>query len=446
MQNYSASVIFAFLVFSVVLIGLFYFQSNEKFEEVGSSAVDSMLSSTSDFTLPSFSGENKNGSFTLNDIADRSNKFAQSFFKAYNSNRAYSPISILAALSVLSESAGGSTKLQIGQSYNATFCYDDLISIMSQFGGTKKDPAYISTYVSVNNKVSLNQSFINFMKPIATISADDFSNNSLKTISTINDFFRDRTDGHLTNAAKSIKGESLALVFNTFYFKNQWATQFELRSSLPINFTTTSGAIRQFRAVHRIAPVAYSADEFYQLIELDFQNQDYSMGLFLPKLDKRNKIVPAKFNLHLLNTYISKLTTKEIVEIVVPKFRFKRMLRLSNVLRNSAKITDMFDSSKASFDLVAPEGGFYVTDIVHEGFIAFDEVGVNSMKNWWRDYKEENNIGGGKRINNKMKNNSTSTTPIVIRAAKQFFASRNFIFYIRYRPSNLLLFVGDFNG
>ena len=228
-------------------------------------------------------------------IAAKSNRFAQRFFRVFNSNRAYSPLSLALSISVLHESTSDETKLQIAENFDAVFSPDELLSILKTFGPESSFRGLISTYFSVNDAVStLNQSFITRMSSLARISLDDYRNQSSRTVEKINTYFSERTDGLLTNAAKSIKSESRSLLFNTFYFKNEWTLSFELRSSIPINFPSTSGASRIFRAVHQIAKVPYIADDSHQLIELEFKSDDYAMGFLLPKLEKKYKIVPVK--------------------------------------------------------------------------------------------------------------------------------------------------------
>jgi serpin B len=367
----------------------------------------------------------------------RSNLLGSRLWDQFNHHRVYSPVSVAVSLSVLHQAAQGDTKDEISELLEGGFSYQELLSLAQQFsvGNSSSNSLMMTSYMSLNGFLhpvsSLNSTFVNLMKPICAISCDNF-NDSMKTVAVINNYFSDRTDGILTNAAKSIKYDSNSLLFNTLYFKGRWKYPFDNRVTFHINFTSSSGTKRIYRAVKNVIKAPYYGNDELQLIELEFAASQFMMGFMLPKPAKGLKSAPVVFNESKLFDAISGLKTNDYVQVILPKFRFKRMWRMMPWLKNLG-VKDTFDPKRADFSILSSNKDYrqknlYFTDIVHEGFLSLDEIGSNSPKTWWTDYNSE-------------KRNSSLPQPV-----KQFYANRNFLFYIRHKVTILLLFLGDLDG
>jgi serine protease inhibitor len=187
-----------------------------------------------------------------------------------------------------------------------------------------------------------------------------------------------------------------------------------------------------YRAVRSVIKVPYYANDEMQLIELGFTQNQYSMGFVLPKPTKGQKLAAISFNETKLFNAISKLKTDDYVQVILPKFRFKRLWRMTPWLKNLG-VKDTFDMRRADFSTLSSnknhrKKNLHFTEIVHEGFLSVDEIGSNSPKEWWTEY------------NSQQRNSSLP------KATKQFYGNRNFLFYLRHKVSNMLVFLGDLDG
>jgi hypothetical protein len=127
-------------------------------------------------------------------LIQRSNLLAAKLWHQFNHHRVYSPISIAVALSILHQAAQGDTKDELNELLEGGFSHSELLSIANQYSGRNgsADSLLMTSYISINGFLhpvsSLNSTFVNLMKPVCVISADNF-NDSMKTVSVINKYF-----------------------------------------------------------------------------------------------------------------------------------------------------------------------------------------------------------------------------------------------------------------
>eukprot|EP01040_Poterioochromonas_malhamensis_P005175 gene5175-5543_t len=382
----------------------------------------------------------------LKPLVPASAVFSDIFYSLINSNRVFSPVSILNILSVLRQASTGETRDQIDKAlHNYSYCLDKLNILSKEYNRDIKSPGLLTTYIAVNQQISLNQTYANDLSPYCKIKSENF-NDSINTNLEINRYFTERTEGSLTNAAKLIKYDSKVLIYNTLHLKLEWEYPFNPKFSIPINFTQNVGTKRVFRSVYNVLyKIPYYSDNQLQLIELNFKGNEYSMGFLLPSKDPQtSRNIPAMLNTSYLYSTINKLKPIDSIRVILPKFRLKRVLRLMGWFKQLG-ITNMFDFRRSSFPLLAPNGGFTLTEIIHDGMVSIDELGTNSLKTWWKHYSQQQQalIASQQKGKGVKKN---ETLPSTLKANKEFLADRNFLFYIRHKESNLLLFVGDFDG
>lgn len=446
--------ILLFMAILASLFGLIYYQvvkpaqdQSSPLESSGSTvtvpatsstAMKSLLDKASGFFQSVSSGEifvdDSSRSIDWTSFKQAAHSFSDIYFPIITSNRVFSPIAMASILSIVYEASGKEGRSQIEKLLGSVYNIEQLAQMGQIYNQNLSYPGLMTSYFSINSQIPIEDAFVKQMKGICMISSDNYTE-SIAIMSEINRLFSARTEGLLTNAAKLIKPESKSIFFNTFYWKNEWAIPFDPRKSTAMNFTQATGNRRIYRAMKNSIKIPYFANDLMQLIEMDFKTKDYSMGFLLPKPSKNGKAVQVTFNSSLLLSYISQLKTEYVVRVILPKFRLKRMLRMQGWLR-SLGIKDIFDAKKATFPSLAPKGGLVLTDIIHEGILGIDEFGSNSLKAWWKQYQQQQQSLG------KARRNET----VSLKPEKEFLANRNFLFYLRHKPSNLLLFVGDYDG
>jgi len=159
----------------------------------------------------------------------------------------------------------------------------------------------------------------------------------------------------------------------------------------------------------------YFEDHNNQVLEMDYKDQNYSMGVILPW--KNGKLPNVDSNQ--IIDYTSRFTSRE-VKLWFPKFEHRKKVRLVPILKKLG-ISRLFTPYVCQLDKLAKN--IFVSDIIHEAVVIVDETGTEAAA----------------ATGIFMMDNCIREKPKII----EFKADHSFIYYIRHKDSNTLLFVGD---
>lgn len=232
--------------------------------------------------------------------------------------------------------------------------------------------------------------------------------------------FVDRFTNHLIPNAVSgdmVNSEIALILMNVIYFKSLWEKQFNKSYTKLGKFISDDVKEVEFM-IQESKKFLYTEDDTNQILEMDYKDKEFSFGIVLPK---DSRLLP-NINGHTLNGYISRLNETEINKLVIPKFKYKAKFSLNSILQKLG-LTNMFMISRADFSSLTHEQ-IYVDKVIHEIVVIVDEEGteavaVTSMTHYF-GMSESHSI----KIN--------------------FIANHPFTYYIRYKPYNLILFIGNF--
>ena len=152
------------------------------------------------------------------------------------------------------------------------------------------------------------------------------------------------------------------------------------------------------------------------MIELDYADREYTMGVLLPKTSNIENI-----QLEYLNNWINNLVETK-VELSLPKFTHRTKIQLASILKHLG-LKSLFNSNNADLSRMVDDA--YVTNIIHEAVVIVDEDGTEA---------------------------TAATTAVVAkclcRAQTQkiiFNANHTFMYYIRHKKTNTILFLGTYS-
>ena len=296
---------------------------------------------------------------------------------ADSENRVYSPISLYAALAMLTEVTDGSTKQQVMDLLAA----DDAETLRQQI----KD-LWIGVYTDDDQSVCrlANGAFLREnaevkQETVDTLADWHFASTYRVPMGTeeadkaIAGWLNQNTGGLLSEETGNIRtdGNDLLRLYNTIYYKSGWQDAFKSSQTKQDTFTAADGAAQRVDFMHRTESGGYRKGEGYTAAS---RSLNYGRMVFvLPDegVTPESLLQRQGFLAELAGDY-------NAAELVwsVPKFDVKSSTGLNEALR-SLGVTDAFDGTKADFTPLT-DNGVVVDSVMQAARVKIDEDGVEA--------------------------------------------------------------------
>jgi len=328
---------------------------------------------------------------SVQSLVDSLNDFSFAFYdeiiKNEESNVFYSPYSIFTALSMAYEGANGNTAVQMKDILN--ILQNDSVT-ESSFGrlynllNQNREGYTINTanafwanedYKFLDEYIALLTSYY-----IAEANELDFSKN-VEAANTINTWIEKQTNDKIKNM---IKPETLSdltklVLTNAIYFKGLWEKQFYTANTSEADFETNTFqnvTVDMMRYTGKDNKFNYTETEDLKILELDYQGNDISMIIILPK---ENNITLAEKELSAVNLadWKSSLTKTTINVLKIPKFKLETEYTLNNILSDMG-IKDAFNFGVADFSGMDGTNYLYISLVIHKAFVEVNEEGTEA--------------------------------------------------------------------
>ena len=307
------------------------------------------------------------------DFADRT---ARAIF-ADSENRVYSPISLYAALAMLTEVTDGGTKRQVMDLLAA----DDTETLRRQIRDL-----WIGVYTDDDQSVCrlANGAFLREnaevkQEAVDTLADWHFASTYRVPMGTeeadkaIAGWLNQNTGGLLSEETGNIRtdGNDLLRLYNTIYYKSGWQDAFKSSRTKQDTFTAADGSAQRVDFMHRTESGGCQKGEGYTAAPRYLR---YGRMVFvLPD----EGVTPE--SLLQRQGFLAELTGDyNAAELVwsVPKFDVKSSTGLNEVLR-SLGVTDAFDGTKADFTPLT-DNGAVVDSVMQAARVKIDEDGVEA--------------------------------------------------------------------
>ncbi|MDI3486131.1 MAG: serpin [Methanolobus sp.] len=302
------------------------------------------------------------------DIASANNEFAFEIYtdiKNTNKNVFFSPYSIFTAMAVCYEGAQESTKEQIGNAFNYPSNNSILETSSKELMDTvNSDESDMNTANAlwVQEEFPLNKQFVLNTKTYfnANVTNLDFDE-SEKSVSIINEWIKEKTNGKIDNVIDSISSNTPIIVTNTIHFKGEWVYEFDEKDNEEYAFYTSNGENPSVETMYNSQHYNYGENQNAQIIELPYHG-NLSMYIILPK-EKKMSNFETIFSNEEYNNLKSTMDSEHLVNLWLPKFTFETKYDLSEPLFDMG-IVDAFGPS-ANFS------GIYNTNISSGNYSLF---------------------------------------------------------------------------
>ncbi|WP_242920760.1 serpin family protein [Pontibacter liquoris] len=334
-----------------------------------------------------------------------------------------SPLSISMALSMAYNGADAATKEAMHQTLGFEPATDEELNtafrnLTSLLKGLDKQVVFTSANsLWYSNRYQLQEPFVKTNQTYfdATVQGLDFASAGAKD--QINSWVKTKTNGKIENIVEQIRPEDVLFLINAIYFKGTWTYPFDKKLTRPGLFYLENGStITHDFMTMKNGTYRYYQDAGKELIDLPYGNQQYSMTMLVPKAGHTVQELVQELNPTTLATWLAAADTTTL-ELVMPKFKLAYEKELNNMLTQlgmGIAFSDQADFSR----MVAGQANLAISKVKHKAFVEVNEEGTEAAA--------ATSVGI-----------SLTSLPPTIRI------DRPFVFLIREKSSNAILFMGQ---
>lgn len=292
-------------------------------------------------------------------------------------NRVYSPISLYAALAMLTEVTDGDTRQQVmallGAADSETLRQTVRDLWMSVYLDDGRSVCRLANGAFLRENADVKQEAVDaladwyyassYRVPMGTAEADE----------AIAGWLNQNTGGLLSEETGNIRtdGNDLLRLYNTIYYKSGWQDAFKSSQTKQDTFTAANGAKQKTEFMHRTESGSYRKGDGYTAAP---RSLNYGRMVFvLPD----EGVTPE--SLLQRQGFLAELTGDySAAELVwsVPKFDVKSSTELNEMLQ-SLGVTDAFDMAEADFTPLTDNGAF-LSSAMQAARVKIDEEGVEA--------------------------------------------------------------------
>ncbi|MGD8922737.1 MAG: serpin family protein [Candidatus Zixiibacteriota bacterium] len=359
------------------------------------------------------------------------NAFGLSLFRqlvrVYPSQNVFiSPLSVSAALGMAYNGAGGETREQIkqalsfsgltpeqiNQSYQQLFSYPNGLDSNVRIE-IANSIWYDARYTVKDGFIETNHKYFD-----AEITPLNFKSGTAADI--INSWVNRSTHGKVSRIVEKPLDPLMAMsLINAVYFKGTWTNPFQLTTG--DFFLSSSGAKQPIMMMHITNSMKYYDNPELQMVDLPYGEGTYSMTIILPRQDMDINQFVLSLTEERLNDWMMALSMKA-GSLALPRFKLEYETSLNEALQLLG-IQDAFDARKADFSGMSDNTGLVISNVKHKTFVEVNEIGTEAAA----VTGETINVGPGPE-------------PFVMNV------NRPFVYMIRDRDTNTILFIGRVTG
>lgn len=306
---------------------------------------------------------------------------SRTYLSSTQENRAYSPVSLYMALSMLAECTSGESRSQIlslmnatdietlrtqaGQVWNANYCDDGAIK------------SVLANSVWLSDSLETNSGTIGTLAKSYYASAHSGEFGSDEMTQAIRGWLNEQTGGMLNDAVSDVAPDASTLMalYSTVWFKGRWDNEFNKQLNDTRTFHAPSGDV-QAEFMNQSFDRSYYWGEDFGAVKQPFVS-GCDMWLILPDEDKSvSDVLDSGNYLSLLTDgydYENSRTLK--VNLALPKFDVTSTIDLREGLTELG-ITDVFSENADFSELCSSE--LYVNSARQSARVTIDEEGCTA--------------------------------------------------------------------
>ena len=336
-----------------------------------------------------------------------------------------SPVSVAVALGMTYNGAEGDTKTAFEETLRFSGYSREEINTIHQalinhiLQADPKVIMEIANSIWYRQGFNVLQSFIdtNTLYYNAEVAGLDFGDPAAKDI--INNWCAVKTHDKIKDVLDYISPQAVMYLINAIYFNGTWTYQFDEKDSYTGTFTKEDNSQTDARYMKMQTDIAYLSNELFSAVDLPYGNGKFSMSVLLPKPGKTTNDIVEQLSLSNFTNWTSGFSEKEVI-VTLPKFKFGYKELLNKPLIDMG--LGIAFNDMADFTDINPSGNLSISRVIHQSFIDVNEKGTEAA----------------------------AVTVVEIRYTSvgpedgvfYFNADHPFVFVIREKTSNAILFIG----
>lgn len=238
-------------------------------------------------------------------------------------------------------------------------------------------------------------------------------------IQQVNNWVSDHTNGLIEETLTELPSNVVMLLINAIYFKASWQKAFDPAETRLATFYSPQGELEAPMMHQAEVEHPYFETEYMQAVDLSYGDSIFSMSVFLPKSDYTVDDIIANLNATRWNDWLASFQTQQI-ELFLPKFKLEYEIKLKKNL-SIMGMANAF-SGAADFSQMIDGGGVKIDDVIHKSFVEVNEEGTEA---------------------------AAVTVVVIVETSVPLHpivnANRPFLFVIRDKATNSILFMGRLN-
>ncbi len=361
-----------------------------------------------------------------------SNEFGIELFtrvaESENKNLMLSPLSASTALTMLLNGCGGDTYSQL----QGTLKYPAEMSI-SEINETYKslvgqlltvDPRVqlaLANTIFYRNGFNVKPPFLAIMNDDykATVKALDFA--APTALTTINKWASDNTKGKIPEVLNEISEDAVMFIMNALYFNGDWSYQFDKSMTQELPFHPDGGSVTDVPTMKGEVGAKFAGGEGFRAIEMPYGQTNFTMVVIVPD-ESLSAFYPAFTHetWDQITTDLDGVDEFGSIVVLMPKFKFSYEKILDDQLKSMGMI-DAFIEFQANLEGISDQL-IFVSFVKQNTFVEVDEEGTEAAA--------VTTIG-------------VELVSVGPQHPQQFIIDKSFVFAIRERTTNTLLFIGQ---
>ncbi len=363
-------------------------------------------------------------------LLEADNAFAFEIFKEISQseedgkNIMISPLSISLALAMTYNGADGETKEAM----------EDVLHLhgLSTEDINKSYQSLINALLSVDPKVimeiansiwyrddfSVEDDFLNINKTYYDAEVTQLNFSDPASVDIINQWVSDKTHEKITKIIEQINRDDVMFLINAIYFKGTWKYEFDKNDTHEAPFYDENGNfLRDIQMMMIEGDFNYTSNVFFHAIELPYGQGNYSMIVMLPQSGVSIDSLINNMNKNNWETWMESFYNRPDFEVFLPKFKFEFEKELKKVLSQLGMGIAFGQNGNADFSKINPNEDLFISSVKHKTFIEVNEEGTEAAA-------------------------VTSVTISRGVSANEFRANHPFIFVIKEKFTNAIMFMG----
>jgi serpin B len=194
------------------------------------------------------------------------------------------------------------------------------------------------------------------------------------TLALINAWCADKTHGKIKSILDNLSSDAAMCLLNALYFKGAWSIPFDKAlTKNSATFINENGTTTPVAMMHADLKANYVKGPGFELAELPYGNEAFSMALLLPDEGSSALSVVESLDAAVWNDCLSKASRRD-VKVALPRMNLAYEINLNGVLA-AMGMPAMFDPDKADFSRINPDLPLFVSLVKQKTTLEINEEG-----------------------------------------------------------------------